>query len=85
MTLSRTSLSHLRSCLSLARFTLSVCVSARTPLGARTPLRDCEPFRMASQGHVQTLTLAHARKVQGVMQMRQTRQMQIDEDACIRN
>jgi len=40
---------------------------------------------MASRGHVQTLTLAHTRKVQGVMQMRQTRQMQIDEDACIRN
>ena len=53
--------------------------------GARTPLGDCEPFRMASQGHVQTLTLAHTRKVQGVMQMCQTRQMQIDEDACIRN
>jgi len=52
---------------------------------AKTPLGDCEPFRMASQGHVQTLTLAHTRKVQGVMQMRQTRQMQIDEDACIRN
>ena len=42
-------------------------------------------FSMASRGHVQTLTLAYTRKVQGVMQMRQTRQMQIDEDACIRN
>ena len=28
---------------------------------------------------------AHMRKVPAVMQMRQTRQMQIDEDACIRN
>jgi len=28
---------------------------------------------------------AHMRKAPGVMQMRQTRQMQIDEDACIRN
>ena len=27
---------------------------------------------------------AHMRKVPGVMQMRQTRQMHIDEDACIR-
>jgi len=25
------------------------------------------------------------RKAPGIMQMRQTRQMQIDEDACIRN
>jgi len=36
-------------------------------VGARTPLGDCEPFRMASQGHVQTLTLTHTRKVQVVM------------------
>ena len=28
---------------------------------------------------------AHMRKASGIMQMRQTRQMQIDEDACIRN
>jgi len=28
---------------------------------------------------------AHMRKAPGIMQMRQTRQMQIDEDACIRN
>jgi len=27
----------------------------------------------------------HMRKASGIMQMRQTRQMQIDEDACIRN
>jgi len=27
----------------------------------------------------------HMRKAWGIMQMRQTRQMQIDEDACIRN
>jgi len=54
-------------------------------LAARTPLGDCEPFRMASQGNVQTLTLSHTRKVQGLMQTRQTRQMQIDEDACIRH
>jgi len=48
-------------------------------------LGECEPFRMASQGHVQTLTLALTRKVQGVMQMRPTKQMQIDEDASVRN
>jgi len=46
---------------------------------------DCELLRMARRGQVQTLTLVHTRKVQGVMQMRQTRQMQINEDACIRN
>jgi len=45
----------------------------------------CELFRMAPRGHVQTLTLAHTRKVQGVMQMRQTRQMQLNEDAYISN
>ena len=28
---------------------------------------------------------AHMRKASGIMQMPQTRQMQIDEDACIRN
>jgi len=28
---------------------------------------------------------AHMRKAPGVMQMRQTRQMQSDEDACIKN
>ena len=28
---------------------------------------------------------AHMSKASGIMQMRQTRQMQIDEDACIRN
>ena len=28
---------------------------------------------------------AHMRKASGIMQMRQTRQMQIDEDACIRD
>ena len=28
---------------------------------------------------------AHMRKASGIMQMRQTRQMHIDEDACIRN
>ena len=28
---------------------------------------------------------AHMRKASGIMQMRQTRQIQIDEDACIRN
>jgi len=31
-------------------------------------------FRMAPRGRAQTLTLAHTKKVQGVMQMRQTRQ-----------
>jgi len=57
----------------------------RTVQRVRTPFGDCELFSMASQGHVQTLTLTHTRKVQGVMQMRQTRQIQINEDACIRN
>jgi len=33
-------------------------------------------FRMAPRGRAQTLSLAHTRKVQGVMQMRQTRQTQ---------
>jgi len=28
---------------------------------------------------------AHMRKASGIMQMRQTRRMQINEDACIRN
>ena len=28
---------------------------------------------------------AHMTKASGIMQMRQTRQMQIDEDACLRN
>jgi len=52
----------------------------------RKPLTgDRELFRMALRGCVQTLTLAHTRKVQGIMQMRQTRQMQINEDARIRN
>ena len=50
-----------------------------------TPFRDRELFRMTPRGHVQALTLAHTIKVQGVMQMRQTRQMQMNEDACLRN
>jgi len=34
------------------------------------------------RGHVHALTQSHTRKVQGVMQMRQKGQMQINEDVC---
>jgi len=38
----------------------------------------------ALPGHVETLRQAHTRKVQGVMQMRQKGQMQINEDVRTR-
>jgi len=39
---------------------------------------------MAPRRRVQTLTLEHTRKVQGILQMRETRQMQMNEDARTR-
>jgi len=56
----------------------------KTEIWKREPLSgDRDLFRMAPREHVQTLALVHTKKVQGVMQIRQTRQMQINEDACV--
>ena len=52
----------------------------------REPLSgDRELFQNGSARTRSDADAALMRKAQGVMQMRQTRQMQIDEDACIRN
>jgi len=42
-------------------------------------------FRNGSARTRSDADAAHMRKASGIMQMRQTTQMQIDEDACIRN
>jgi len=49
------------------------------------PFREIASFSEWLREDVQTLTLAHTRKVQSVMHMHQTMQMQINEDVCIRN
>jgi len=46
---------------------------------------DCGAFQNGSARTRSDADVAHMRKASGIMQMRQTRQMQIDEDACIRN
>ena len=46
---------------------------------------DCGAFQNGSARTRSDADAAHMRKTSGIMQMRQTRQMQIDEDACIRN
>jgi len=52
---------------------------------ARTPFGDRGAFQNGSARTRSDADAAHMRKAPGIMQMRQTTQMQIDEDACIRN
>ena len=54
-------------------------------LKERRANRDRGAFQNGSTGTRSDADAAHMRKASGIMQMRQTRQMQIDEDACIRN
>jgi len=68
------------------RVCVCVCVYMRERR-ARTPFVRS---RASQNGSVMTRSdtdsdAAHMRKAPGVMQMRQTRQMQSDEDACIKN
>ena len=48
-------------------------------------LGDRRAFQNGSARTRSDADAVHMRKAPGIMQMRQTRQMQIDEDACIRN
>ena len=54
-------------------------VSARIPFGGSRVLQNGSARTRADAD------ATHMKKAPGVMQMRQTRQMQVDEDACIRN
>jgi len=56
-----------------------------TNVSARSSFGRSQAFQNVSARTRSDTDAAHMRKAPGVMQMRQTRQMQVDEDACIRN
>ena len=61
------------------------CVSVVCCIIERTPFGRSRAFQNGSANTRSESDAAHMRKAPGVVQMRQTRQMQIDENACIRN
>jgi len=56
-----------------------------TKESSENPFREIATYQNGSARTRSDADAAHMRKAPGVMHMRQKRQMQIDEDACIRN
>jgi len=52
---------------------------------SENPFREMGAFQNGSAWTRSDADVAHMRKASGVIQMRQTRQMQINKDACVRN